>query len=350
MQDASTLDVSGVIDGLRHDLSSPASRSRLAAYAKADMLRAVTQLANTALPFLASMGALLYGLDRGYWVAALFALPAAFLVVRLFIIQHDCGHFSFFASRRANDIVGLALSVLTLMPYAAWRRTHAVHHATNGNLDRRGTGDITTLTVAEYRAKPLWRRFVYRAYRHPMVMFGIGPLYVLLVHYRFPSRTTCRDWDSWVSIFATDAAVAVIAVGASLIVGPVVFLSAWGAVLFLATAIGMWLFYVQHQFDTTYWEHSAAWDLRTAAIEGSSFYDLPPILHWLTGSIGLHHIHHLASKIPNYRLRACWEQNRELLHAKRLTFGASIKTAGLALWDEERRKLVSFRHAAAPCA
>ncbi len=350
MPDASAILVSGIADASPHDLLSPAWRKRLAAYAKPNTLRASLQLVNTALPFLGSMAALLYGLDRGYWLAGFFAIPAALFVVRLFIIQHDCGHVSFFKSRRANEIVGLAISLLTLVPYSAWRRAHAVHHATNGNLDQRGTGDITTLTVVEYLSRPAWRKFVYRIYRNPLVLLGIAPVYLVLIQNRFPTRATRRDWGSWVSIFGTNAAAAAIAVGASLIMGSFVFLLAWGAVLFLATSIGMWLFCVQHQFEDTYWERSARWDFRTAAIEGSSYYDLPRILHWFTGHIGLHHIHHLASKIPNYRLRACWEQNQELQRAKRLTLWASIKSARLALWDEERRKLVSFRHLAAPCA
>ncbi len=350
MPDANATAVSGVVDVSRRDSSPDAWRKRLAAYAKPDALRATRQLAVTAFLFLACMAALLYGLDHAYWLAGLFVVPAALFVVRLFIIQHDCGHVSFFASRRTNEIVGLVISALTLMPYGSWRRTHAAHHATAGNLDRRGTGDIATLTVAEYLSQPAWRKLLYRVYRNPLVLFGIGPVYILLIHNRFPGRSTRRDRQSWISVFGTDAAGAAIAIGASLLLGPATFLLAWGAVLFLATSIGMWLFCVQHQFEDTYWERSATWDFGAAAIEGSSYYDLPRILHWFTGYIGLHHIHHLASKIPNYHLRACLEQNQELQRAKRLTLWASIKSARLALWDEERRKLVSFRQAAAFCA
>lgn len=349
-QDAQAADVAGVPNTPRRELPFAAWRQRLAAYAKPDASRAVVQLLNTALPFAASMAVLLYGLNHGYWIAGAFALPAALFVVRLFIIQHDCGHGSFFASRRANDMVGMVLSVLTLMPYTSWRRAHAVHHATAGNLDRRGTGDVTTLTVAEYLSQPAWRRFYYRMYRHPLMLFGVGPVYILLIKYRFPFRTSIRDWQNWASILGTDVAVAAVIGGASLIVSPVMFVIAWSAVLLLATAIGMWLFCIQHQFEDTYWEHSADWDFHAAALEGSSFYDLPGILRWLTGSIGLHHIHHLACKIPNYRLQACFKQNPELQHAKRLTLWGSVKSVRLALWDEERRKLVSFLQAAASCA
>jgi acyl-lipid omega-6 desaturase (Delta-12 desaturase) len=350
MPDASATAVSGIVDVSRYGLSSQAWRARLASYAKPNAVHAGLQLANTALPLLASMAALLYGLDHAYWFAWVFAIPAALFMVRLFIIQHDCGHISFLSSRHANEIVGFAVSLLTLVPYVSWRRAHAVHHATTGNLDQRGTGDITTLTVVEYLSLPTWRRLLYRLYRNPLVLLGVGPVYLLLIQNRVPTRTTRRDWQSWVSILGTDAAAAAIVIGVSLIMAPLVFLLAWGAVLFLATAIGMWLFCIQHQFEDTYWERSGSWDFRRAAIEGSSFYDLPRILHWFTGYIGLHHIHHLASRIPNYRLRACWEQNQELQRAKRLTLWESIKSARLALWDEERRKLVSFRHVAALCA
>jgi omega-6 fatty acid desaturase (delta-12 desaturase) len=265
------------------------------------------------------------------------------------MIQHDCGHGSFFASRRSNELFGLVISVLTLMPYASWRKAHAIHHATSGRLDRRGVGDITTLTVAEYRAQSAWQRLVYRLYRHPLVLFGIGPAYLLLIHYRLPLGALIRDRRSWASMLGTDIAGAAVATGISFLVGPLVFLLSWGAILLLATSIGVWLFSVQHQFENTYWERGENWDFHDAALEGSSFYDLPRLLRWFTGSIGLHHIHHLAAKIPNYRLRACFEQNPELQRATRVTIWASFKTARLALWDEERRKLVSFRQAATAC-
>lgn len=328
-----------------HDL-----RDRLTSYARPSTIRASIQLANTALPFLMCMAILLWGLDHAYWLAWPLAVPAALFAVRLFVIQHDCGHSSFLRSRRANELVGFAISLLTLVPYVSWRRAHAVHHATAGNLDRRGTGDITTLTVGEYLAQPAWRRLLYRLYRNPLVMLGAGPFYLLLIHNRVPTRSARRDWQCWVSALSTDIAAGGILAGGSFIISPLVIIFAWGAVLLLATAVGLWLFWIQHQFEDTYWERAQNWDFRAAAIEGSSFYDLPRFLRWFTGDIGLHHIHHLASRIPNYRLRACWEQNREFQRAKRLTLWESIKSARLSLWDEERRKLVPFRHVAAASA
>lgn len=321
---------------------------RLAPYCKPDARRAARQLFTTSLPFLASMAALLYAMSHGFWYALALALPAAVFLVRLFIIQHDCGHGSFFKSRCTNETLGLALSVLTMMPYWSWRQAHAIHHATTGNLDQRGTGDVTTLTVREYQSQSRWRRFLYRAYRHPLVLFGVGPAYLLLVRYRVPLGNPLRAWQHWLSIIGTDLAAAASAVGLSAIIGPGPFLLAWATVLLLATSLGVWFFYIQHQFPDTYWAESGSWEFRAAAIEGSSYYDLPRVVHWLTGSIGFHHIHHLASKVPNYRLRACFDDNPEFQRAKRVTFLASLKSVQLALWDEDRGQLVSFRQVPAP--
>ncbi|HXP73975.1 MAG TPA: fatty acid desaturase [Stellaceae bacterium] len=323
---------------------SPQSWRRiLTPYTQPDRKRAAIQLLTTALPLLACAGVMLWGLAEGVWPLLALALPAAFFVVRAFMIQHDCGHGSFFRSTWTNNALGSVLGVLTLMPYGAWRRDHAVHHATSGNLARRGVGDVTTLTVAEYRARSGFQRLLYRLYRHPAVLFGLGPAYVLLVRYRVPYARRLGDRGAWLSILGTDVSAAAAAVVLAIFVGPIALLVGWGTVMLLATAIGVWFFYVQHQFEDTYWRQAADWDFHAAAVEGSSFYDLPNLLHWLTASIGFHHIHHLASKIPNYRLRACFKENPELRRAKRLTIWASLKSVRLTLWDEERRKLVSFR-------
>ena len=325
-------------------LADPALlRRRLAHYASADTKRAVLQLVTTTLLLLACAAALFYGVAHGIWLAAGFGLPAALFVVRLFIIQHDCGHGSFFKSRRANDMLGLVTSVLTLIPYNYWRRDHAIHHATSGNLDRRGRGDVNTLTVREYLASSPRRKLLYRLYRHPLVLLGLGPAYMLLVRYRVPSGESLRSWHDWVSMIGTNVAAAFGATAMVLTIGPVTFMVTWGAVMLLAASIGVWLFYVQHQFEDTYWDHADRWSFHAAALEGSSFYDLPRALHWLSGWIGFHHIHHLASKIPNYRLSACFEQIPELQRVRRLTLWASVKAIGLTLWDEERRQLISFR-------
>jgi acyl-lipid omega-6 desaturase (Delta-12 desaturase) len=320
-------------------------RRRLAEFAKPSARTAIIQLVNTGLPLLACFAGLVVGFHQAFWIALLLVPPAALLVVRLFMIQHDCGHGSFFKSRRANDALGWIVGMVTLLPYTAWRDDHAVHHASSGNLDRRGTGDVTVLTVREYLARSPWRRRLYRLYRHPLVFFSVGPVYLMLVRYRIPTANPLRHWREWLSILGTNAAAGLLAAGLVLTVGFTALLLAYLPVLLLATGIGVWLFYIQHQFEETYWETGDAWDVHTAAVEGSSFYDLPGMLRWLTASIGFHHIHHLASHIPNYRLRACFEQVRELQDAKRLTLTDSFKCLRLALWDEERRRLVSFRDA-----
>ena len=320
-------------------------RRLLAPYARPDAARAVGQLVTTTALLLASAAGLFWGLAQGFWPALLLVMPAALFMVRLFIIQHDCGHGSYFRSPRANNMLGILLGIVTMMPYRAWRRDHAVHHAGCGNLARRGIGDVTTLTVTEYRASSRPRRLAYRLYRHPFVLFAVGPIYLLL-RYRLFTTNPFRDRASWLGILGTDAAAATLAAGAAVLIGPVAFLAGWGSVLLLASAIGVWLFYVQHQFEETYWCSAALWDFQAAALKGSSFYDLPRFLHWLTGSIGFHHIHHLASRIPNYRLRACFDENPELQHgAKRVTLWGSLKSTRLALWDENTQKLVSFRQA-----
>jgi omega-6 fatty acid desaturase (delta-12 desaturase) len=318
-------------------------RQIVAQFAKPSTPAALTQLATTGLPLLACLAGLILGVAEVSWIFVLLVVPASVFIVRLFMIQHDCGHGSFVKSRRLNDALGWIIGMVTLMPYAAWRDDHAIHHATSGNLERRGIGDITLLTVREYQALPAWRRVLYRLYRHPAVFFGIGPAYLMLVRYRFPTSNPLRNWRDWLSILGTNAALALIAVTMALTVGLHVFLLAYLPVLLLASTVGVWFFYVQHQFENTYWRAPVNWDFPSASLEGSSFYDLPRILHWLTASIGFHHIHHLAANIPNYRLRACFEQTAILQNAKRVTLRDSLKCPRLALWDEEQQKLVSFR-------
>jgi omega-6 fatty acid desaturase (delta-12 desaturase) len=293
------------------------------------------------------MGAMFYALDHAVWPAMLLAVPAGVLLVRLFAIQHDCGHGSFFKSRRANDLVGWLIGVLTLTPYGAWRKSHAIHHATSGNLDRRGIGDVDTLTVREYQSRSGWRRLGYRLYRQPLITFGLGPAYLFLLRHRIPTGTL-RDRRTWLSAISTNVAIAIVIAAMVPAVGLGPFLAGYLPVVLLGASIGVWLFYIQHQFEDTYWEAGAHWDFRSAAMEGCSFYDLPRALHWLTGHLGLHHIHHLSSKIPNYRLRDCFEQSPVFWSGKRLTLWSSLRCARLALWDEEQRKLVPFRAARRP--
>jgi acyl-lipid omega-6 desaturase (Delta-12 desaturase) len=318
-------------------------REMVAPYLKPNTWRALIQLLTTGLPFLAVMAAMLIALHHGILMAMVLFPIAALLLVRLFMFQHDCGHGSFFASRRANDLLGSVLGVLTLTPYISWRGEHAIHHASMGNLDRRGIGDITTLTLPEYLALPKWRQLAYRLYRHPLILFGIGPIWLFFISNRIPPGNPRCRWRDWLSVLGTNVTLAMVLVTLCFTLGPVALLLGWLPVTVLAATIGVWLFYVQHQFQDAYWEPRSHWDFHTAAMQGASFYDLPRVLHWVTGNIGFHHIHHLSSRIPNYRLRECHEANPAFHAAPRLTLWKSLKCAHLALWDAEDRSLISFR-------
>jgi omega-6 fatty acid desaturase (delta-12 desaturase) len=283
----------------------------------------------------------------GYWIGAAFSIPAGAFLLRLFLIQHDCGHGSFFRTRRANTWTGRLLGVLTITPYEFWRRTHAHHHAGTGNLDRRGLGDIDTLTVTEYRGLPAFRRWTYRLYRHPLVLFGIGPTYQFVLRHRFPAGLTRDGWQPWASTFGTNAAIGLLWVALMLLVGVGPFMLVQLPMTLVAATAGMWLFYVQHQFRSTTWERSEAWSFRTAALEGSSYYDLPPPLRWITANIGVHHVHHLCSTIPFYRMRGVLRAFPELTKLGRLGLRDSLGTVRLTLWDEAAGSMVSFKEARA---
>jgi acyl-lipid omega-6 desaturase (Delta-12 desaturase) len=315
-----------------------------ASYGCADGRRSVTQVLTTAVPFTLLWVAMVFSLDISYWLTLLLAVPAAGLLVRFFIIQHDCGHGSFFKSRAANDLVGRITSVLTLTPYGYWRRTHGLHHATSGNLSRRGVGDIDTLTVKEYLALPARGRLAYRLYRNPAILFSLGAYYSFFLKHRLPFGLPLTWREAWRSIVATDILIAAAVAGAIAAVGTSAFFLVHGPIMMLAATFGTWLFYIQHQFDGAYWQTDERWSFHDAAIKGSSYYALPKVLQWFTGNIGLHHIHHLCSKIPNYRLQECLDNIPELYSAPRISLIESFKCARLALWDEDRGKLVGFRH------
>jgi omega-6 fatty acid desaturase (delta-12 desaturase) len=299
---------------------------------------------NSVLPFLLLWFLMLRSLEYPYWTTLILALPAAGLMIRLFIIQHDCGHRSFFRSKPASDLLGFALGVLTLTPYGYWRRTHAIHHATSGNLDQRDIGDVETLTVKEYLALPLWKRLRYRLYRNPVVFFGFGPAYLFIIRHRFPPNLVRARRKGRVSVILTNLAIAAVVGGMCRAVGFQAFFAVQLPITLLAATAGVWLFYIQHQFECTYWEKSDDWRFYDASLQGSSFYDLPRILHWFTGNIGVHHVHHLCSRIPNYRLLECLRENPELQRVPRLTLWKSLGCVRLKLWDECQRKLVGFRH------
>ena len=316
----------------------------LAIYRKPSAGRSVTELAITALPLVVLWTAAWFTFWLGYaWASPFIAVPAAGFLVRLFMIQHDCGHGSFFFHRQANDWVGRVIGVLTMTPYDFWRRTHSIHHASAGNLDRRGIGDVDTLTVREYRALSRWGRLKYRLYRHPLVMFGVGPAYLFLLQHRLPVGLMRNGWLPWVSTMATNLAIALIVAVLVWFIGIKAFLLVHLPIILLAATAGVWLFYVQHQFEHTAWQRDGAWSMHEAALHGSSHYDLPAFLRWFTANIGVHHVHHLCSRIPYYRLQRVLRDHPELCDIGRLTLRESLRCVRLALWDETQNRLVSFR-------
>ena len=318
----------------------PVLARRFKAY-RADARRSIFQLLTTATAFFALlvlMGALS---QSHYLLTLLLAAIAGGLLVRLFIIQHDCGHGSFFKTRAANDLLGRALSVLTLTPYGSWSQGHAAHHASTGNLDRRGRGDVDTWTVDEYRSSSPLRKLFYRLYRNPLVMVGLGAPINFVVLQRLPLH---RNADSRRSIVALDVALAVFWGVLCATFGVARVLGTYLPVIVIASWIGNWLFYVQHQFDRTQWERGSDWDFHAASLAGSSYLKLPPVLRWFSGSVGLHHVHHLCSRVPNYHLQACVDAAPELKHISTvITLRESTGCWRLALWDERRRVLVGFR-------
>ena len=315
----------------------------LARYRSPRTGRSLVELAVTIGPFVALWLLTWLGLYFGYWISLLLVVPAAGFLVRLFMIQHDCGHGSFFRSKWLNDWIGRVLGVLTFTPYDFWRHTHAVHHASSGHLGRRGMGDIDTLTVGEYLALPWWGKLRYRLYRHPLVMFGLGPIYMFLLQHRLPVGLMRDGWRPWLSTMLTNLAIAMIAEVLIYFIGIKAFLLVHLPITLLAGAAGVWLFYVQHQFEDTVWADDRAWNRHEAALHGSSHYDLPGVLRWFTANIGVHHVHHLSSGIPFYRLRDVLRDHPELGSVGRLTLWLCLGCIRLALWDEAQRKLISFR-------
>ncbi len=306
--------------------------------------RSVFEIAVTAAPFILLWLTTWAALNAGYMLGLALTLPAGAFLLRLFLIQHDCGHGAFFRRRAANDWIGRILGVLTLTPYDCWRRSHAIHHASTGNLDARGVGDLDTLTVAEFRALGRGRRLLYRMYRHPIVLFGIGPAYQFLLRHRLPFGAS-KGWRPWLSAMGTNAGIAAFAGALIWAMGLKLFLLVHLPITLVAASLGVWFFYVQHQFEHTHWDREADWCFHSSALHGSSHYVLPPVLRWFSANIGVHHVHHLASRIPFYRLPEVLREVPVLARCSRMTMWQSFVAVRLVLWDEDKRRLVSFAEA-----
>jgi omega-6 fatty acid desaturase (delta-12 desaturase) len=325
----------------------PSARA-LAPYAVPHLPRALLDLATSVVPYLALSAAMYASLGVSYWLTLAIAVPAAGFLLRTFILFHDCTHGGFVPTRRANTWLGVALGLLVFSPFHAWRYNHAVHHGTAGDLDRRGTGDLHTLTVEEYRARGAGARLGYRLFRNPLVMFGIGPIYSLLIQPRLVSRSAQPRIRR--SIIATNAALAVIIAGLCALMGWREYLLVQAPTVVLAGAAGVFLFYVQHQFEDTYWQRPDEWTFAEAALRGSSYLRLPRVLQFFTGNIGLHHVHHLNARIPNYNLQRAHDENPVFHSVPVLSLGAALRAPRLKLWDEERGRLVTFAEARAPAS
>ena len=313
----------------------------VAKYQTPDVWKSIWQITNTFIPYVGLWILIVYSLSVSYWLTAFLMILAAGFLVRLFIIFHDCGHGSFFKSKKANTIVGAFFGILAFTPYYKWHKMHMQHHATVGNLDKRGVGDVWTMTAEEYLNSSKWKRFKYRMYRHPVTMFGVGSLYVFLIQ----NRTTKKEMGrkEKLNVHFTTLALVVIFSVMSWAIGFWTFLIIQFVIIYLAAIAGLWLFYLQHQYEDVTWVRSDKWNYREIAIDGSSFVKFPKLLQWFSGNIGFHHIHHINARIPNYKLEKCYHENPIFKEVQPVTFMKSLKTLRLRLWDEKNQKLIGFR-------
>ncbi|MDP9739174.1 UNVERIFIED_ORG: omega-6 fatty acid desaturase (delta-12 desaturase) [Bacillus sp. B2I3] len=316
-------------------------KKQIAPFEQSTTKQSIWQIINTLGPFIILWYLAYISLSVSYWLALIPAVFAAGFLTRIFIIFHDCTHHSFFKDRRANRIVGTIMGVLTLFPFDQWGHEHSVHHATSGNLDKRGTGDIWTLTVDEYLAAPFKLRFAYRFYRNPLVMFGLGPIYVFLLKNRFNRKGARKKEKN--NTYLTNVLIVVFAALLCLAVGWQSFLLVQGSIFMISGSIGIWLFYVQHTFEDSYFEENEEWEYVLAAVEGSSFYKLPKLMQFLTGNIGYHHVHHLSPRVPNYKLEMAHNNTQPLENVPTITLATSLRSLRFRLWDEESKNFIGFK-------
>ncbi|AEI45740.1 fatty acid desaturase [Paenibacillus mucilaginosus] len=321
-------------------------KKKVAPYEQTDTKASIRQLLNTVVPMLLLWYGAYLSLSVSFWLTLPIAVVTAGFVVRTFIIFHDCCHQSFFKSRLANDTLGFILGVITLCPYQQWKNSHSIHHATSSNLDKRGIGDIWIMTVDEYAAAPLWLRLSYRFYRHPLVMFGLGPIFVFLFQYRF-NRKGAKSKER-IDTYMTNVVLVGLYALMIWLIGWQAFVMVQLPVMFVSGLLGIWLFYVQHQFEDSYFEHEEEWSYVKAAVEGSSYYKLPKVLQWITGNIGFHHVHHLSPKVPNYNLEKAHNATPPLQKATTITLRTSFQSLKFKLWDEQAKNFISFREMKLP--
>jgi omega-6 fatty acid desaturase (delta-12 desaturase) len=326
------------------DSDNTSWREVIANYQRPDTNRALWQLTTTLLPLIRSFTITYWLLGVSVWWTLLAAIPTAGLLVRTFILMHDCAHGSFFVSRRANRVVGAVTGLVTLTPFDHWRHEHALHHASAGDLGRRGHGDVETLTVREYRGRTGWARLRYRIVRHPVVFLVLGPIFFVLQQ-RVPPRGSGAGRRQIMSVLTTNAAIIAVGGALALFVGLRTVLLVYLPAYYVAVAAGILLFFVQHQFEDTYWEQHEHWSYVDAAIAGSSYFRLPLVLRWFTGNIGLHHVHHLGPRIPNYNLQRCHDENALFHRVTIVSIAQGLRSLRLALWDEDAGRLISIRDA-----
>ena len=310
-------------------------------YNHPSLRKSIWQICNSVLPYLLVWYLMYRSLQYSYLITLLLSIVASGFLIRIFIIFHDCGHRSFFVSKKANNVVGIIMGILAFTPFYKWHHQHWIHHATSGNLDKRGIGDVWTMTVEEYKKSTRWNRFSYRAFRNPFIMFTLGPMLMILVQNRITKKNLTRLEKQ--NVYFTNIMVLMMAIIISLIIGVKQYLLIQIPVILISHSIGLWLFYIQHQFDDVEWERENRWDYKLSAIRGSSFLKLPAILQWFTGNIGFHHVHHLSSRIPNYFLAKCHYENDIFKDVKPLALLSTFRALTLSLWDEATRRMISFR-------